>query len=205
MDVGITFRIEVEGAEESISCVLIGIENGKYLIVRTPPLHTLGDASSLSKRGNLLYVKYVYKGTIYGFQSKIIGHINEPFKLLFIEFPEKIESYDFRGNKRVECCLPAFVKIADHSIEGSITDISKAGCLFDLKIPELEHYKSLHGSNEEINIIFQLPGIEDRLSVTAKQRSIKKETNKARVGFEFVSMESEYKTKLFDFLSKAQT
>ena len=203
MDIGITFRIEIEGAEESISCVLIGIENGKYLIIRTPPLHTLGNASQLLLERNEIYVKYVYKGTIFGFQSKIIEHINEPFKLLFIEYPEKIESYDFRGNKRVECYLPAFVSIENKRIEGSITDIGKAGCLFDLKISVFEECKNLLESNEEISIVFQLPGLKDALSVTAKQRSIKKEKNKTRIGFEFVYMVSRNKTKLADFLSKA--
>ena len=203
MDIGITFRIEIEGTEESISCILIGIENGKYLIIRTPPSHTLGNASDLFHKGNEIYVKYVYKGTIFGFQSKIIDQIYEPFKLLFIEYPEKIESYDFRGNKRVECYLPAFVIIEEGRIEGCITDISKAGCLFDIKIPELENCKSLLESNEEINIGFQLPGVEEALNVTAKQRSIKKETNKARIGIEFVYMKGIDKSKLSAFLSKA--
>jgi c-di-GMP-binding flagellar brake protein YcgR len=205
MDIGITFRIEIEGADESISCILIGIEDGKYLIIRTPPLHTLGNASRLLQKGNGIYVKYVYKGTIFGFQSKIIDQISEPFKLLFIECPEKIESYDFRGNKRVECYLPAFLKIEERRIEGSITDISKAGCLFDIKIPELENCKSFLESNEEINIGFQLPGVEEALSVTAKQRSIKKETDKARIGIEFLYMNGVDKTKLSKFLSKANT
>ncbi len=203
MDIGITFRIEFECAEESISCVLIGIENGKYLIIKTPPLHTLGNASQLLLEENEIYVKYVYKGTIYGFQSNIIDHIYEPFKLLFIEYPEKIECYDFRGNKRVECYLPAFIRIENNRIEGSITDIGKAGCLFDLKTTEYEDSRDLLESNEEINIGFQLPGLKEALNVTAKQRSIKREKNKVRIGIEFVYMESEYKTKLADFLSKA--
>jgi len=205
MEIGITFRIEIEGADESISCILIGIENGKYLIIRTPPLHTLGNASHLLHKDNEIYVKYVYKGTIFGFQSKIIDQISEPFKLLFIEYPEKIESYDFRGNKRVECYLPAFVKIEEHRIEGSITDISKAGCLFDIKIPELENCKNFFDSNEEINIGFQLPGVKEELNVTAKQRSIKEGANKARIGIEFVYMNGVDKTKLSEFLSKANT
>ncbi len=205
MDIGITFRIEIEGAEESISCILIGIENGKYLVIRTPPLHTLGNTSHLLPKGNEIYVKYVYKGTIYGFQSKVIDQIYEPFKLLFIEYPEKIESYGFRGNKRVECYLPAFVRIEERRIEGSITDISKAGCLFDIKIPELENCKSLLASNEEISIEFQLPGVEESLSVTSKHRSIKKGTNKARIGIEFVYMNGIDKSKLSAFLSKANT
>ncbi len=205
MDIGITFRIEIEGTEKSISCILIGIENEKYLIIRTPPQHNLDNTSGLFLKGNEIYVKYVYKGTIFGFQSKIIDQIYEPFKLLFIEYPGKIESYDFRGNKRVECYLPAFIKIADCRIEGSITDISKAGCLFDIKIPELENCKSLLASNEEISIEFQLPGVEESLSVTSKQRSIKKGTNKARIGIEFVYMNDVDKFKLSEFLSKANT
>ncbi len=205
MDIGITFRIEVEGTKDSISCALIGIENEKYLIIRTPALHNLDNASHLFTKGNEIYVKYVFKGTICGFKSKIIEHIYEPFKLLFIEYPEKIEDYSFRGNKRVACYLPAFVRIAERRIEGSITDIGKAGCLFDLEIVEFEDCKNLLELNEEIHIDFQLPGVEEKLSVTAKQRSVKSDTNKARIGIEFVHMESSDKTKLFDFLSRANT
>ncbi len=203
MDIGINFRVEIEGYEESISCVLIGIENGKYLIIRTPPLHTLGNASRSLIKEQEIYVKYVYKGTISGFQSKIIDNIYEPFKLLFIEYPEKIECYDFRGNRRVECYLPAFVRILERRIEGSITDISKAGCLLDIKMPDFEDCKNLFDNNEEIDIVFQLPGINEALSANSKHRSLKEETDKVRIGIEFVYMENRDKTKLMDFLLKA--
>ncbi len=205
MEIGITFRIEIAGDEESISCVLIGIENGKYLIIRTPPLHALDNASYPLTRDKNIYVKYVYKGTIFGFQSKVIDSIYEPFKLLFIEYPEKIESYDFRGNKRVECYLPAFIRIADRRIEGSITDISRAGCLYEIKTSELDKCKNLFESNKEIDIVFQLPGIKEALSANAKQRSTKTDKSKASIGIEFVYMENKDKTKLFGFLSKANT
>ncbi len=205
MEIGMTLRIEIEGAEESISCVLIGIEKGKYLIFRTPPLHALDNASYPLNKEKDIYVKYVYKGTIFGFQSKVIDSIYEPFRLLFIEYPEKIESYDFRGNKRVECYLPAFIRIADRRIEGSITDISKAGCLYEIIIPEFEKYEKLFESNKEIDMVFQLPGIKEALSANARQRSTKKDKSKASIGIEFVYMESRDKAKLFDFLSKANT
>ena len=200
-----TLRIEIEDGEESIACVLIGIDKGKYLIFRTPPLHALDNASCPLNKEKDIYVKYVYKGTIFGFQSKVIDSIYEPFRLLFIEYPEKIESYDFRGNKRVECYLPAFIRIADRRIEGSITDISKAGCLYEIKIPEFEKCEKLFESNKEIDMVFQLPGIKEALSANAKQRSTKTDRSKVSIGIEFVYMESRDKAKLFDFLSKANT
>ncbi len=205
MEIGMTLRIEIEGDEEVIACVLIGIENEKYLIFRTPPLHALDNSSYPLNKEKEIYVKYVHKGTIFGFQSKVIDSIYEPYKLLFVEYPEKIESYDFRGNKRVECCLPAFIRIADRRIEGSITDISKAGCLFENKISEFEKCKNLFESNKEIDIVFQLPGIKEALSAKAKQRSTKTNKSMAMIGIEFVYMENKDKTKLFDFLSKANT
>ncbi len=159
MNIGTTFRLQIKGAKRRLSSELIGIEDGKYLIIKMPPMHTMDNVSGLLRNGNDVAVKYMYKGTIFGFQSQIIDLIYNPFKLVFIEYPEKIESYDFRGNKRVECFLPANIRIAEHKIEGCITDISKAGCLFDIETPELEDGINLLELNNEICVGFHLPGV----------------------------------------------
>ena len=204
MNIGIIFRLQIKGAKRRLSSELIGIEDGKYLIVKMPPLHTMENASTLFIKGNEIAVKYIYKGTIFGFQSRIIDLIHKPFKLAFIKYPEKIESFDFRGNKRVECFLPANIKIAEHIIEGCITDISRAGCLFAIDTPEHEGSINLLELNNKIRVGFHLPGIEDELSVDAKQRSIKKDTDSTSIGIEFVKIDSSVQTKLFGFLSIAE-
>ena len=204
MNIGTIFRLQIKGAKRRLSSELIGIEDGKYLIVRMPPLHTMENVSTLLIKGNEIAVKYMYKGSIVGFKSQIIDLIYNPFKLVFIEYPEKIESYDFRGHKRVECFLPANIKIAEHKIEGCITDISKAGCLFDIEAPGIEDSINMLELNNEIIVGFHLPGVEQELSATAKQRSIKKDNNSASIGIEFVNMDSEVQAKLFDFLAIAE-
>ena len=204
MNIGTIFRLQIKGAKRRLSSELIGIEDGKYLIVRMPPLHTMENVSTLLIKGNEIAVKYMYKGSIVGFKSQIIDLIYNPFKLVFIEYPEKIESYDFRGHKRVECFLPANIRIAEHKIEGCITDISKAGCLFDIEAPELEDSINMLELNNEICVGFHLPGVEQELSATAKQRNIKKDNNSASIGIEFVNMDSEVQAKLFDFLAIAE-
>ncbi len=204
MNIGTTFRLQIKGAKRRLSSELIGIEDGKYLIVKTPPLHTMENVSTLFIKGNEIAVKYIYKGTIFGFQSRIIDLIHKPFKLVFIKYPEKIESFDVRGNKRVECFLPANIKIAEHVIEGCITDISRAGCLFAIDTPEHEGSINLLELNNKIRVGFHLPGIEDELSVDARQRSIKKDTDSTSIGIEFVKMDSSVQTKLFGFLSIAE-
>ena len=203
MNIGTIFRLQIEGTKRRLSSELIGVDDGKYLIVKMPPLHTMENVSDLLVKGNEITVKYMHKGTMFGFLSPIIDLIHKPFKLVFIKYPDKIDSYDVRGNKRVECFLPANMKIAEHIIEGSITDISRAGCLFGIATPEYGSSISLFELNREIRIGFYLPGIEEELSADADQKSIKMDTDGSSIGIEFVEMDSSVKSKLIDFLSKA--
>ncbi|MBT6561519.1 MAG: flagellar brake protein [Candidatus Scalindua sp.] len=204
MDIGIIFKLQIKGEKRQLTSKLIGIEDGKYLIARMPPLHTMENVSSFLIKGNEIAVKYMYKSALFGFQSQIIDFIHKPSELIFIKYPDKIESYDFRGYKRVECFLLANIKITEHIIEGYITDISKTGGLFAMENPEYEDNINLLELNNEINIGFHLPGIEEELRVVAKRRSFKKDTDNACVGIEFVKMDSSVQTKLSSFLAIAK-
>ena len=204
MNIGITFRLQIEERRRRISCELIGIDEGKYLIVKMPPLHTMENVSNLMAKGTEIAVKYMYKGTMFGFKSQVIELIHNPFKLVFMKYPEEIESLDFRGNERVVCFLPANVKIAENIIEGGITDISRAGCLFVIEAPEHEDRINLLELNNEIKIGFYLPGIAGELCIDSKQRSVKKDDDGTSLGVEFVNMDSSVQEKLFGFLSKAE-
>ncbi len=203
MYIGTILRLQIEGTRRRLSCELIGVDDGKYLIVKIPSLHTMENVSNLLVNGNEITAKYMHKGTMFGFQSTIIDLIHNPFKLVFIKYPDKIDSYDVRGNKRVECFLPANVKITEHILEGSITDISRAGCLFTLDTREHEGCINLLQLNNKMRIGFYLPGIAEELSADADQKSIKIDTDDSSIGIEFVEMDSSVKAKLNDFLSKA--
>ena len=203
MYIGTILRIQIEGTRRRLSCELIGVEDGKYLIVKMPSLHIMESVSNLLVNGNEITAKYMHKGTMFGFQSTIIDLIQKPFKLFFIKYPDKTDSYDVRGNKRVECFLPASLKIAEQILEGSITDISRAGCLFTIDTDEHESLINMLKLSNEIKIGFFLPGIVEELSADADQKSIKIDTDGSSVGIEFVEMVDSVKTKLIDFLAKA--
>ena len=203
MYIGTILRIQIEGTRRRLSCELIGVEDGKYLIVKMPSLHIMESVSNLLANGNEITAKYMHKGTMFGFQSTIIDLIQKPFKLVFIKYPDKTDSYDVRGNKRVECFLPASLKIAEQILEGSITDISRAGCLFTIDTDEHESLINMLKLSNEIKMGFFLPGIVEELSADADQKSIKIDTDGSSVGIEFVEMVDSVKTKLIDFLTKA--
>jgi len=201
--IGTIIRIQIEGTRRRLSCELIGVDDGNYLIVKMPSLHIMESVSNLLVNGNEITAKYMHKGTMFGFQSTIIDLIQKPFKLVFIKYPDKTDSYDVRGNKRVECFLPASLRIAEQILEGSITDISRAGCLFTIETHEHKGLINMLKLSNEIKMGFYLPGVEEELSADADQKSIKIDTDGSNIGIEFVEMDDTVKAKLIEFLTKA--
>ncbi|OPZ60944.1 MAG: hypothetical protein BWY87_00157 [Deltaproteobacteria bacterium ADurb.Bin510] len=52
-----------------------------------------------------MIVRYLYNGTVYGFQTKLIEYITSPTKLFFLDYPRIIEHHDLRQEKRFPCHL----------------------------------------------------------------------------------------------------
>ena len=204
MEVGITLEIQAKGVDCRLVSKLIGIEEGKYLIIKTPEIQSSANALRLLYRGNNVIVRYISKGSIFGFQSNIIDFITDPRKLIFIEYPKKIENKDIRHHKRIDCYLPAGLIILDNVVNGFIIDISGGGCQFVTETSRFENYIQLMKEGFEFNVAFHLPGIEKILEVRAKQRNIKKDNKNINIGMMFSKMEPEVEVKLNKFLSKAR-
>lgn len=147
-----------------------------------PPIQNISHISNLIYKGNTITVRYMHEGTVLGFESRISYFVTNPVKLIFIEYLEKIETHDLRVHKRLDCFLPASVSIADNSIEGTITNISKEGCHFVADKLKIESSSMLLGVDNEIDVNFQLPGVEKILAVKAKQKNIKKDNDNVSVG-----------------------
>ena len=205
MNLSTTLRIHVDGSKARLASELIGIEEGKYLIIKMPPIYSVADDSSLICKGNTVSVRYMHKGSIFGFQSNIIDVIYNPAKLIFLEYPKIVKDYDLRVFTRIDCLLPAKVIISDRTIDGSITNISREGCQFVTKTSKIENNTGLMETNNEISLSFQLPGVEKELSVTAKHQTISKDKNNVIIGAKFVGIDGEIKEKIYNFLSVVET
>ncbi len=202
MEIGTTLKIQIEGTKTRMTSELVGIETGEYLLIKMPSTQLMGNLSTLLYKGNSIVIRYLHKGTIFGFKSHISHYITTPAKLIFIEYPKRIESHDLRGHKRLDCYLPANVKIMGNTIAGTITDISKEGCHLIIEQVQVENSLILQVGNE-IGISFQLPGVAKKLAVTGKQKNVKKDRDSISIGIEFNSMDIEMQERLYDFLATA--
>ena len=203
MKVGTILNIQIEGEEKRLTSELMGVVEGKYLIIRMPPLQSMGDASNLLYEGNTVIVRYVHKGYVFAFKSRINHFITTPGKLIFIDYPEKIENQNLRAHKRIDCYLPAKIKVADNTIGVTIADISRGGCQVTVEKLKIENSSGLLQVDNEIGVGFQLPGVEETIAITGKQKYIKKEHDNVSIGVEFNNMNNETQERLYGFLSTA--
>jgi c-di-GMP-binding flagellar brake protein YcgR len=203
MDVGTKLEIQFKGGGTQLTSELTGVEDDKYLMIKWPTVDPEVDASNLICKGNTVFVKYLHEGVEFSFQSHILEVISNPAKLIFIKYPENTEVNVLREHRRVDCYLPASVRIADNKIKGAITNISKIGVLFVAEIPADDNTINQLETSNEIGLTFQLPGVQRELTTTAKLRNITKDKDKVRIGIGYGKMDVEIQTKLFDFLSTA--
>ncbi len=204
MQIGTTLEIQIEGAYKRLKSELLVVEEGKYLMIKLSPFQSLGTASKMVYKGSPIVIRYILKGAMFGFKSNIIDVLNEPAKLVFIDYPKKIENQDLRTHKRLDCYLPAEVRIEDDSIAGAITDISRKGCQFLVKTSESKNSLiQLLQIDNEIDVDFQLPGVEETITITGKQKNIKKDKVNINIGIEFNNMNIEVQERLYGFLSTA--
>ncbi len=203
MDVGTNLEIQFKGGGTQLTSELTGVEDNKYLMIKWPTIDPTVDASSLICKGNTVFVKYLHEGIEFSFQSRILEVISNPAKLIFIKYPENTEVNVLREHRRIDCYLPASVRITGNTIEGTIIDISREGCQFTAEKSKIESSLKIFQVENETSVSFKLPGVEKVLTVTGKQKYIIEDSDIVKIGILFDNMAIEVQERLFDFLSTA--
>jgi hypothetical protein len=140
---------------------------------------------------------------VFSFQTDIIAFNSNTEKTISIAYPNEIENYDLRENRRIDCYLPVNVIIEDNVAHGGIINISEEGCMIVIDPAEPESIKDLLKINDNLNISFQLPGVGEDSYVTAIQKNLVMSTEDFRVGIQYVDMDLKVQAKLHNFIAKA--
>lgn len=200
---GMLVKIQIEGDKARLESELIGTESDKLLIIRIPSVYNVTDTSKLIYKGNTIYVRYQRWGSLLGFQSQIIDFDFDNEKSITINYPKKIESYELRRNKRIDCYLPVNVNIGSNMINGNIINISKGGCLITIDSDEIGDNKSFMQINAKLDISFHLPQVEEGINVAVAQRNFVVDKQGIRIGAEYIDMDHNAQAYLNCFLLQA--
>lgn len=197
IELGTELQMEIAEHELRVKTELIGVLPDRLLIVKTPPQHMVENKLF---QGSMLTVRYIHRGTVFGFKSQIIDIITKPAKLMFITYPRETEHFELRRQRRGECFLPATITVGDRAVDGIVMDISKSGCGFTIKTAENDPIAGMFEVNGDVTIALQLPGVEGVVIVPGGQRNVKKDSRKVSVGVQFTEMDPDARKRVYDFI-----
>ena len=178
---GINLRIQLRGARDTWNGTVVGMVEGRYLIAEVPPIPGLW--VKLHQMNNII-VRYLYDGKAYGFYSTLLAALNEPFRLAFLSYPEKIETVNLRKFQRVPCLIPGAVSMNGVSHLGVFTDVSEGGCSF---LFDQSGSAPNPGVNVGDEIVFsaRLIGSSEERSVRAIVRNVRMAEKGMSIGTQF--------------------
>jgi c-di-GMP-binding flagellar brake protein YcgR len=133
LSIGMDLFLDVEVRETQVKARtrLIGYQEKRFLIVSWPRL----DESPISLiGGQILVVRFMHQGSIYGFHVQVLRVLANPFYLAILDYPESVEEFNMRAAPRLQVIIP--LHSSSHLVpRGSILDLSGNGALLMLQQP----------------------------------------------------------------------
>ncbi|MGR3218605.1 MAG: flagellar brake protein [Candidatus Anammoxibacter sp.] len=207
VELGIDLQVEIPGILERFRSELIGMVADEYIIAGMPQIvDSAYEKKCTDSIGTNVVVRYIYRGTVFGFNSKLIGIVTKPVKFLIINYPQSIVEHNMRQSERISCIFPGKMKIDTFSFAVNIMDISLTGCkivmiqpdeyaereLVNLKTKELKTSLTLH-----------LPGDASSTTIEGICKNVIKNPNKYFVGIKFVDLSKIVAGKIRGFVRDA--
>ena len=174
------FQLGEKGQEFKAAGFLAGMISDEYLMIRVPAIP--GILSRLNEN-DLIVVRYVYAGNVYGFNSTISNYIQKPALIVFLPYPAAVEIVNLRKAQRVECLFPATVKTDKGDYKAVIVDISQGGCRICLDHGASQ--SSLFDIDQMIRLSFHLPGMAEEQVIESRIRVLKKDAQLSEMGIKF--------------------
>ena len=196
IDIGTKLHIEIEHISFPVTSIFVGMKKEEYVII-TPPSH-LNSIKEKLYDGNIMIVKYLHKGTVYAFQTSLIGTVNQPVKLILLKFPRVIQKHELRSFKRNQCLLPA--RIVGSSGQRSIVmkDLNIKGCRCIMTVSPEE--KAGVQLGDEVKVLCKFPGIEAELPVAGTIRNIQRRSQELTVGIEFSDVSDTFRQAMANYV-----
>lgn len=209
LPVGSTLLIELDGITVTLNSLSIGFHRDNYIIIKHPYKENLGPITHKLFKGNKIKVRYLNGGNIFAFQSTIIGTTNDPFRLVFIEYPATIIRHSLRKDRRVECYIPAELFngnykdegiVPDIDYSGVISDISLSGCSFNMIITPSSQSKPYVRINGSITLHIHLPGIENEIELFGEIKRMQRDSKKMNIGIQFLMVGDDIMNRINEYI-----
>lgn len=165
---GTPLLIEPQGLGERFKSTFIGMDRNKFLISRIPRIPGVNEHLYADKS---VTVRYLNEGNVYGFETKILTVAMTPFRLLFLQYPYTLETLNLRGSQRLDCYLPASIKLGDTWSDGMILNISAGGCQLVAESKGLQPLPPV-STDDQVMLEFKMFGTDQPIMIGGTARNV---------------------------------
>lgn len=180
-EIGTTLLLQLDGVESLLKSFLVGMEPGAFIVARSPK--PAGIDSKLFV-GNQCLVRYLCGGTVFTFQSALLGKISHPFPLVFLSYPRVISRVELRKEPRLDCYIPARLQTSTDFLNGVILDISRSGCRFQCQV-EAKGNPPVPVMAQKVEVIINMSGEDDSVRLEGVVRNVRQEAQSLCLGLSF--------------------
>lgn len=196
IDVGTRLQIQISSVKARLTSELIGLKPYEFMIIAMPLIPGILDQIN---ENDQVIVRYERDGTIYGFEAYLIRHVVRPSPMLFITYPDVVESLELRGEKRIHSLVPCEIETKKIKKESLILDLSTGGCR--ISIDKGKNIKEdVFKVGDVLIINFSLPNISRDFSLIGKLRNVKSDQNKLILGLQFADMDQEARNNIQTYI-----
>lgn len=187
LDVGAKIKLELDDTETPLVSTMVGMIPDEYLIVTTPAPPDVMQNKLSSE--SWIIVKYLHMGRLCMFRTQLLKAIEDPYHLLFLDYPPAIHYHELRRAKRTSIFIPCTLHLLrGPELYGVLIDLSSLGCLCQIKTKGNAPIPSLD-IETKIQLRCLLPGLKEDQELTAVVKNFKKSTTETRIGLEFVGLQ----------------
>jgi c-di-GMP-binding flagellar brake protein YcgR len=195
--------VVLESAEipkTKLTSYIRGVKDQDYLIIDHPKLN--GRLVPMSEDSSCI-VRFIHQGKVIGFRSKVESTLLRPRALIFLQFPEEIETAKLRKSDRYPVQLEAWCATekrngrppTDH--RDHVLNISQGGCMVAVR----DDYPM--GGKVYLTVLLpELPPVNDLPTIV--KRSVRKK-DFFEIGLEFVDHSEPAYHKIQSFLNVLAT
>ncbi len=163
---------------------VIGCETDAYLILKMAYFN--GKPLPLKAKDSCK-IRFMKRGTAYGFETEVISTQSFPASLIFLKYPANIEQLSIRKDTRVMAKVPAMFEVDGNGTKAkaTIVDLSENGC--GLKITLKNEVKVIPGGSYHLS--FEMMG--KKFDLESHIRSLKIHEADQLLGLQFINMKQQ--------------
>lgn len=202
IEVGTKVMMELAGLKDKLHSFFVGYIKKRCVITIIPMVPEVNRPMLLEHlyKGNMMTIRYIHSGTVLGFSTQIMHVSFTPFPLLFLEYPEHIESFNLRKDGRVACLFPALVVHDATSYTGVLSDISKSGC--SISLPSGENQAVTVEIDDRLTLRCPLLFAADQAEIFCNIKRINKNGTKVELGLKFTEIPEELLDRITNYIEQ---